>query len=288
MERDAAGGERLALRHCIAHAVETQQRQRSAVGGGAESADLTVAGGHRGAGSGRRAVVAHRHHAGARGAAMLHARHHLLADIAALGEVDAAELVHVGLVGEGVAVAEIEAALRHAERDAVRLVIGGIDQRGAELGRGGRDEMRRQHHAQAERRQARIGKTQALFGRAGAVPGREHAEHRGKVLDHHLRAKFVDIEFRNRVTQSARWISRKKPPPSWAGASVTMKSAMIFPCGVSKAEKRAVPGVEFLNVGGEQAVQKVARAVAGDFDHATVGKKGGSHVKRPSRYNCET
>ena len=68
---------------------------------------------------------------------MLHARHHLLADIAALLEIDPVELVHVGLVREGVAVGEIESARRHAERDPVRLVGGGIDQFGPDRGRRG-------------------------------------------------------------------------------------------------------------------------------------------------------
>ena len=58
---------------------------------------------------------------------MLDARDHLLPDEAALVEVDASELVHVGLVREGVAVHEIEAAARNAERDAVRLVSLGLD-----------------------------------------------------------------------------------------------------------------------------------------------------------------
>ena len=88
------------------------------------------------AGFGRRTVEGDRHDAGARGAAMLHARHDLLADVAALVEIDAAELVHVGLVREGVAVDEVDAAARHAERDAVRLVVGGVDQRRAEIGGG--------------------------------------------------------------------------------------------------------------------------------------------------------
>ena len=65
---------------------------------------------------------------------MLHARHHFLADIAAFGEIDTAELIHVGLVRKGVAVAEIRAAARNAERDAVRLVFARGDQRGAEFG----------------------------------------------------------------------------------------------------------------------------------------------------------
>ena len=73
---------------------------------------------------------------GARGAAMLDARHHLLADVAALVEIDAGELVHVGFVRESVAVDEVEPAARHAERDAVRLVGVGIDQLGAEIGGG--------------------------------------------------------------------------------------------------------------------------------------------------------
>ena len=85
--------------------------------------------------SGAKLFDGDRHDAGARRAAMLHARHHLLADVAALVEIDAAELVHVGLVREGVAVDEIEPAARHAERDAVRLVGGCIHQLGAEIGR---------------------------------------------------------------------------------------------------------------------------------------------------------
>ena len=99
-------------------------------------ADLLVARHHRHAGVGRKAVVGDRHDAVARGAAMLHARHDLLADIAALVEIDAVELVHVGFVRERVAIDEIESAARHAERDAVRLVGCGIDQRRAEIGGG--------------------------------------------------------------------------------------------------------------------------------------------------------
>ena len=59
-----------------------------------------LAGHHRDARFRRRTVEGDRHDAGARGAAMLHARHDLLADEAALVEIDAAELVHVGFVRE--------------------------------------------------------------------------------------------------------------------------------------------------------------------------------------------
>ena len=122
MDRDAAADQRLATRYRLRHPVEPQQRQRAAGRGGPHGADLAVAGRHRGAGRGRGAVIAHRHDAAARGAAVLDSRDDFLADIAALGEIDAAELVHVGFVREGVAVGEIEAAVRHAERDTVCVV----------------------------------------------------------------------------------------------------------------------------------------------------------------------
>ena len=72
---------------------------------------------------------------------MLHARDHLLAHEAALVEIDPAELVHVRLVRKSIAVDEIEAAVGNAECDAVRLVVAGLDQPRAEVGRLVRSEM---------------------------------------------------------------------------------------------------------------------------------------------------
>ena len=54
---------------------------------------------------------------------MPHARDDLLADIAAFLEIDAVQQVEIGVMGKGVAVGEIDAALGHAERDAKRLVF---------------------------------------------------------------------------------------------------------------------------------------------------------------------
>ena len=100
----------------------------------------------------------------ARRAAMLHARDDLLADEAALGEVDAGELVHVRVMGEGLAEGEVDAALGNAEPDAMG-VVGGFGRFG-EIGRhvgAGRDDA-----AIAERRKARIGGDDAIEQR-GAV-----------------------------------------------------------------------------------------------------------------------
>ena len=125
---------------------------------------------------------------------MLHARNHFLADIAALGEIDAAELVHVGLVREGVAVAEIDAAVRDAERDAVRFVFAGLDNRRAKLGGRLGGAMRRQHDAQPECGQARIGVAEADAGRAVAIPCRQHAKDLGQIFDDHASAQLVEVE----------------------------------------------------------------------------------------------
>jgi hypothetical protein len=64
-----------------------------------------------------------RHDARAGGAAVLHARDHLLADIAALPEGDAAELVEQRLVREGVAIEEVAPAIGDAEPDAAGVVV---------------------------------------------------------------------------------------------------------------------------------------------------------------------
>ena len=45
---------------------------------------------------------------------MLHARDHLLADVTAFGEIDAAELIHIGLMWEGIPVFEIGTAARNS------------------------------------------------------------------------------------------------------------------------------------------------------------------------------
>ncbi len=108
---------------------------------------------------------------------MLHARDDLLADIAALVEIDAGKTVHVGLVRERIAVHEIEPAARHAERDAMGLVFGGIDQLGAdEIGQLLLEIFGDQDASSRARIIARIGERKVRLRRELAVPGREHAE----------------------------------------------------------------------------------------------------------------
>src|SRR5580658_2826484 len=99
LQRDGAGGERLAGGERVLGPVEPQERKRAARGRRAERPDRPFGGGDGGAGFGWKAVIGDRHDTAARNAAMLHPRHHFLADKTSLGEIDAMKLVHVGLVG---------------------------------------------------------------------------------------------------------------------------------------------------------------------------------------------
>ena len=57
-----------------------------------------------------------------------------------------------------------------------------------------------------------------------------------------------------------------------------MKSAMIFPCGVSKAQNTRRPRRELEDIGGDKAVEKIPCAVAGDLDHTAVREEGSLHA----------
>src|SRR5262245_60549762 len=77
---------------------------------------------------------------------------------------------HVARVRKRGAIHDVESAARDAERNALRLVGRGLDERGAEIGRRVSGEMRRQHAAQAERGEARVRVAQPVLGGAVAVP----------------------------------------------------------------------------------------------------------------------
>ena len=272
----------------VRHAVEAQQRDGPAGSGRAHVAKLAVAGNDRGAGLRRGAVEADRHGAGARGAAVLHARHHLLADIAAFFEIDAGELVHVGFVREGVAVGEIDPATRDAKRDAVRLVFVCLDQRRAKIGSGSSGEMRRQHHAHAERRQPRIGIAQAnpvraalaQRGRAGgaAVPSGEHAQNCRQILNDYLGAQLVEVEFFDQRRGLRLRNVEKKPAAILCRRFDDDEVGNDFALRRQQRAKTRLARLQVEDVGGDKPVEKTPRAIAGDLDHAAIGEKSSSHA----------
>ena len=115
----------------------------------------------------------------------------LLADIAAFGEINAAKLVHISLMRESVAVAEVDAYRRRVPRDAERVVLVRLDERGAEARRRVGSAMRRYHQAQPQRRQTRIGIGKTERRRAASIPSRQNAKNLGQVLNHDARTQLV-------------------------------------------------------------------------------------------------
>ena len=210
---------------------------------------------------------------------MLHPRHDFLADIAAFAEIDAAELIHVGLVRKRIAVAEIDAALRYAERNAMGVVIARRDEIRAELGRRRRGKVRRNHQAKPERRQARIGVAQAVFGdRRRAVPGGEHAERLRQILDHDLGAQFIEVEFFDercderprRIEKEAAAVRRRRFGHEEIGNDFALRRQQ-------RAKARRA-GRELEHVGCDEPMQKIPRTVAGHLDDAAVREEGGLHA----------
>ena len=161
-------------------------------------------------GSGAKAFEHDPDRPGPRGAAMLHPRHHFLTDVTALVEIDAVQAVHVGLVRKRVAIDEVETAARHAAGDAMRFIGRRIGElRADQVG----DLLRKlsgNQNPPAERGVAGIGEGKVGLHGGLAIPGREHAEAVGEILDRDLGAQFVDAELvGERLRQRARAVDQE-------------------------------------------------------------------------------
>src|SRR5262249_12036391 len=154
----------------IPNAIEAQQGEAAALGGGAEHSYLLVSSHDRQAGGGREFVVGDRHNPVASTRAMLDTRNDFLTHITALVEIDTVELVHIGFMRKSVAIDKVQAPSRHAKRNTVGLVGLCVDQGGANIAGGFASKVRWQHDAPAQLREARVRKAQAIFAVAGAIP----------------------------------------------------------------------------------------------------------------------
>ena len=249
----------------------------------ADGADRLVAGKNGGASFGRSTVQQHLDAAGARGAAMLHARHHLLADIAALVEIDARKAVHVGLVREGVAICEVDPAPRHAAGDPMGLIVGRIDQFGVDEPGQLLLEFRRRQDAEAELVVARIGEGngQLRFGlrRKRAVPCGEDAEAIGQIFDHNLGPELVEFHFVGEALgQRLRTVDQE---------TATLVSGRLRDQEIhddlalwrqQRTESRQ-PRLQPADISGDEAVEEVARVLAKNLHHAPIGEKRCFHMK---------
>src|SRR5262249_35143072 len=204
---------------------------------------------------------------------VLYAEGLVLADETALVEDDAAELIHGGLVGEDTAVEEIGPAARDAERDAMGLVRGGINELGAEIRRRGAGEVRRQHAARAELGQTRVGDAEAVVRGAAAIPDRQYTQGLGQILDDHVGAQLVEVEPLHQGRRQRAWAIEEEAA---AVGGVRFRQQKIDDDLALRREQRGKDGLRrrhLVEVAGDQAVEELARVVAGDLDHAAVGEK---------------
>ncbi len=155
----------------------------------------------------------------------------------------------------------------------MRFVFVRIDQRRAEIGRRRGGAMRRQCYAQPERRQPRIGIGQAdcLCVAAAAVPRRENAEGVGQILDHDLGAQFVEIEFFHKRADERAGHVEKKAAAIRGRRFCHHEIGDDFALRRQQRGKARYAGRELEHVGGDEAMEEITRAVAGNFDHAAVG-----------------
>src|SRR5262249_52392699 len=121
--------------------VEAHEREAVPFGRRTKGADLFVARHDRQTGNRRKFIIGDRHDAAARAGAMLDSRHNLLPDIAALVEIDAVELIHIGFMRKRIAIHKIKAAARNTERDAMSFVGLRGDECGTEISSGFRAEI---------------------------------------------------------------------------------------------------------------------------------------------------
>ena len=149
-------------------AVEAEVGEAGAVGDGVERAGHLAAGADLGARRRGGALDAHAREALAQLGLVLHARGDLLADVAALAEVDAVQALEAHLQDVAVVGQQLDAGLRHAEGDAPRLHRRGRQRRDAGEEGGGVGDV----GAPAEAGVARIGEGARRRGAEAERPRR--------------------------------------------------------------------------------------------------------------------
>ncbi len=219
---------------------------------------------------------------------MLHPRHHLLSDVTALVEIDAVQAVHVGFVRKRIAIHEVEAAARNAGGDAMGVIGCAIDQIRADQIGDFLCELLGDKNPPAERGVARFGECQIGLYCKIAIPRREHAETVRQIFDRDLGAQFVETEL---VGESLRQRARAVDQEAAAMAGRRLGDQEIHNYLALRRQQRpesAETGAKQRNVCRDEAVEKVARIIAADLDHAPVGKKRCFHKEFSGKVLGET
>src|SRR5207248_4111868 len=112
LEFNSAGRQRKLVCQRLLDPIEPKRGEPASIEARAHQPHVLVARRYGKADLGRRPIESYRNDARARGTAVCDPRYHLLPDETALVEIEPSQLVHVGLVGESVAIGEIHSAAR--------------------------------------------------------------------------------------------------------------------------------------------------------------------------------
>jgi hypothetical protein len=258
----------LASRERIGRPVETQHGEAARAGARAARAENPPARRHLAARRRRRTFqVNKRHDAGTGRAAVLHARDDLLADVAALVEVDSVQLIHEGFVRKGVAEAKILRPFRHAKSDAMSVVDGRVDVR-PQFAEG-------HDGAPSEFGKAWIvGSKRKLVRPAAPAPADDNGPRVGEVGDGGLGAQLVKAEAPGEIGRL-----RLRAIEEVAALRI-LEEDEIEEDFAMRAEEAAIArltGRETVEIAGQQPVEKGFGVLARDRDNAAVGEMGDGH-----------
>ncbi len=147
------------------------------------------------------------------------------------------------------------------------------NQRSAEVRRRLRGEVRRQHDAITERRQARIAIAQSVLRLGLSLPDGHDAQHLGQILDDRLGAQLVEIEpvyagFREGfgdIKEEAAAVRTRRLGNDHIDDDLALRRQQRRKTGVVRRHPA--------DIGGQQAVKKTARVLACDLDDAAIRKQ---------------
>ena len=197
-------------------------------------------------------------------------------------EVDAVEQIHVGVMREGVAIGEIDPALRRAGGDPRRLIGW---QRGFRDGLG---RSARQDRTPTERRRARIGVNEGAGQRIGRLaPIGDDTEIGAGVADRDPGPEFIDRQALGEVGGERHGTIQEK---GWRPAGGAQNEEIEQNLALRGQQRRVarLPRRQADNVVGQHPLQEAGRVLAFDANHAAVGKIcGGQAHQKGSQAACQ-
>jgi len=166
----------------------------------------------------------------------------------------------------------------------MRLVRGCINEVGADEVGELLLEFRRNQDADAEPLVARIDDSEVRLGLKLAAPCGEHAEIVGQIFHSDLGAELVELQL---VGEALGQRFRAVDQEAAAVARGRLRDQEIHDDLALRRQQRPEPAqsrLQLADIGGDEAVEEVARILACDLDHAPIGEKRCFHYENLLRH----